>query len=191
MRLGAALTATAFGCSVGVFGAAGPAFAAGAADASTPTNTLIASSVSLPYTTATGLVVDAAAGHVFVSGGRSSSAVEVLNLAGQLVGSITGQPGAVGLALSPDGSTLYIADSTSFDITAVNASTLAQTAGYSTGVAAPSSLTVAGGKLWFTSSGDDFLHDVNLSTGAVATTTASTSSTDSILRPPRRHPTPW
>ena len=69
--------------------------------------------VSLPISSYYQMVVDAAHGHIFISQGSSSQdGILVTDLSGQVITTITGQSGVVGIALSPDGSTLYAALST-------------------------------------------------------------------------------
>jgi ribosomal protein S11 len=56
------------------------------------------------------MAVDAAHGHIFISQGSSGeNGILVTDLTGQVVTTITGQAGVVGITLSPDGSTLYAA----------------------------------------------------------------------------------
>jgi len=105
---------------------------------------------SLPITSFYQVVVDGAHGHVFISQG-SSSANEILvtNLAGQEVTKIAGQDGVTGIALSPDGDTLYAALGASHAVTAIDTTTLQQTASYSLGDAnTPVDVAVQRGKVW-------------------------------------------
>ncbi len=94
------------------------------------------------------LLLDEQNQHVYISTDGQVSSVEVFDLDGNHVGTIDDQPTATGMALSPDGGTLYIAHSTAGTISAVSTTTLQQTALYQTGVDAES-LAVAGGRLWF------------------------------------------
>jgi len=146
------------------------------------------SSFVLPFTGGNGnpelqghMVVDAATGDVFVSGGQTTSFVEVLNSAGQPVGQIPNQSGAMGLALSADGSTLYVAGYSSDSIAVIDTATLTQTASYATTGLSPVSLALAGGNLWFTDENDFVIHEVDLSTGTVSASSASTSYYGSML----------
>ncbi|MEZ0070056.1 YVTN family beta-propeller protein [Streptacidiphilus sp. MAP12-20] len=96
------------------------------------------------------LVVDQAHGHLFVSGGTGTSGILVTDLQGATVTTIPETTGATGLALSPDGTTLYAALPGGDQITAIDTSTLTQTASYPTGPGTrPDSLAYAGGSLWF------------------------------------------
>ncbi len=118
---------------------AAPALAAGGA---------AGTAVALPITHYAQMVV--AGGHVFISEGAGSSGILVTDLSGNTVTTIPGQTGATGLALSPDGSTLYAALAGADSISAISTSTLAQTADYPTGAGtAPTYLALAGGKVWF------------------------------------------
>ena len=105
---------------------------------------------SLPITSFYQVVVDTAHGHVFISQGSSSlNEIVVTNLAGQDVTTITGQEGVMGIALSPDGGTLYAALGSSHAVSAIDTSTLQQTASYSLGDAnTPVDVAVQSGKVW-------------------------------------------
>ena len=105
---------------------------------------------SLPITSFYQIVADGAHGHIFISQGSSSlNEIVVTNLAGQDVTTITGQDGVMGIALSPDGSTLYAALGSSHAVTAIDTSTLQQTASYPLGDAnTPVDVAVQSGKVW-------------------------------------------
>ncbi len=106
---------------------------------------------SLPITNFHQIVADTAHGHLFISQGSSSSADEILvtNLAGQEVAEIAGQDGVTGIALSPDGSTLYAALATDHAVTAIDTTTLEQTASYPLGdTNTPVDVAVQSGKVW-------------------------------------------
>src|SRR5579872_4167100 len=69
-----------------------------------------AAAVSLPISSYYQMAVDSAHGHIFISQGSSGqNGILVTDLTGQVVTTITGQTGVMGIALSPDGSTLYAA----------------------------------------------------------------------------------
>ncbi len=108
------------------------------------------STTSLPITSFYQIVVDSAHGHVFISQGSSSlNEIVVTNLAGQDVTTITGQDGVRGIALSPDRGTLYAALGSSHAVTAIDTSTLQQTASYPLGDAnTPQDVAVQSGKVW-------------------------------------------
>ncbi|HEY7275416.1 MAG TPA: hypothetical protein VH594_05595 [Trebonia sp.] len=94
------------------------------------------------------MVVDPVHRHLFISGGGSSSSILVTDYSGQTVATIANEPGAYGLALSGDGSTVYAALSGSGAISAISTSTLAETARYSTGPN-PAFVAYTSGKIWF------------------------------------------
>jgi YVTN family beta-propeller protein len=164
-RRASALVVTLAGCSAGMFGAAGAAHAATAQP-----NTVL--STVLPFSNVADTIVDTETGYIFVSG--NSTYVEVLSLSGRVVGQISNQQGASGMAMSADGSTLYIADTGSDSISVINASTLAQVTSYSTPNLSPEYVAQAGGELWFTTASTLDVQEVDLATGTVSATTAST-----------------
>lgn len=94
------------------------------------------------------ILLDETNQHVYLSTEGQKTYVEVFDLDGNRVGTIDNQPSATGMALSPDGRTLYIAHAEQATITAVSTTTLQQTALYHTDVA-PERLAFAGGRLWF------------------------------------------
>ncbi|GAA3377192.1 hypothetical protein GCM10020367_51910 [Streptomyces sannanensis] len=80
--------------------------------------------------------------------------VLVTDYTGQVVKQISGEAGAWGLALSSDSRTLYVALRDAGAIAAIDTVTLQETARYDTGTGAgvyagPTSLALAGGKIWF------------------------------------------
>ncbi|WP_405583658.1 Ig-like domain repeat protein [Streptomyces sp. NBC_01190] len=98
------------------------------------------------------MVVDGPHRHVFISGGPGSTGLAVTDFDGGRVGTVTGEPGATSMALSPDGGTLYVALPGSDAVSAVDTATLTETARYSTGTGpqeAARYLAFAGGRLWF------------------------------------------
>jgi YVTN family beta-propeller protein len=109
-----------------------------------------ATPVSLPISSYYQMAVDAAQGHIFISQGSSSqNGILVTNLSGQVVTTITGQTGVMGIALSPDGSTLYAALSSGDVVTAISTATLTQTASYPLPVGdSPFNVAVQSGKVW-------------------------------------------
>src|SRR5213595_3152389 len=103
----------------------------------------------LPFANSGGawLAVDPSGSHVFVSGGPGTSSIVVLNYAGQVVKTITGEGGASQMALNPATHTLYVALHDSTAISEINTQTLTETGRFSTGsFPDPSSLVIAGGK---------------------------------------------
>ncbi|HUB39953.1 MAG TPA: hypothetical protein VMA72_13970 [Streptosporangiaceae bacterium] len=111
---------------------------------------------TLPITNFHQFVVDAAHGHLFFTQGYGSidnftqhNAITVTNLSGQLVTTIGGQDNVQGIALSPDGSTLYAADEGDDAVSAISTSTLQQTVQYPLGTGnAPYGVAVQSGKVW-------------------------------------------
>jgi hypothetical protein len=120
----------------------GAVVAAHAASAADP-------NVTLPMTSFSDILVDSAHGHVFLTGGGSTGLV-VRDLNGGAVTVLDNQPGANGLALSADGSVLYVALNQGDAISAIDTTTLAETARYETGASiCPASLAVSGTSVWF------------------------------------------
>ncbi len=103
---------------------------------------------SLPITSFGRIVADTAHGHLFLSS-SSQNEILVTDLAGQQVATITGQDGVLGMALSPDGSTLYAALSADNAVSAIDTATLQQTASYPLGSGnTPRDVAVQSGKVW-------------------------------------------
>ncbi|MCM0674104.1 hypothetical protein NCC78_05225 [Micromonospora phytophila] len=96
------------------------------------------------------MVVDSAHGQLFFSPGLNRSDVRVTDLSGGLRTTIRNLPDASGMALSTDGSTLYVALPRAGAIAAIATTTLTETHRYSLGSSTcPTWLTPAGGKLYF------------------------------------------
>ena len=123
----------------------------------------------LPITSFYQIVADTAHGHLFISQGSSSqNDILVTDLTGQEVTTIGGQDGVMGMALSPDGSTLYAALASGHEISAISTSTLQQTAVYPIGSGnTPSDVAVQSGKVWVSygtgSVGQAAIGDIDLS----------------------------
>ena len=108
------------------------------------------SAAVLPITQYSHLVVDGAHGHLFFSEGAGSDAILVTDLDGTDPTTITGEPGATGLALSADGGTLYAALADGDAVSAVDTASLTESARYPTGAGShPSTLARTGDKLWY------------------------------------------
>ncbi|MEU9284542.1 hypothetical protein AB0D57_07360 [Streptomyces sp. NPDC048275] len=110
-------------------------------------------STSLPISSYRDIAVDATHQQVFLSDPFGSS-VLVTDYTGQVVKQISGEAGAWGIALSSDSRTLYVALRDAGAIAAIDTATLQETARYDTGTGAgayagPTSLALAGGKIWF------------------------------------------
>jgi hypothetical protein len=107
------------------------------------------STTRLPITSYSDMVVDGVHHRVFISN-PSAGNIAVTDYNGVVVGRVSSEPGAAGLALSNDSATLYVALSTVDAISAIDTATLAETARYPIGTGtAPASLALAGGKIWF------------------------------------------
>lgn len=124
---------------------------------------------SLPIKGFYQIVADTAHGHLFISQGSSSlNEIIVTDLSGQEVATIPDQDGVMGIALSPDGSTLYAALSADHAVSAISTATLQQTTSYPIGDAnTPQDVAVQSGKLWVSHStgtvGTGGIGDINLS----------------------------
>jgi hypothetical protein len=106
----------------------------------------------LDLTAVAQMVVDSAHGHLFFTTDSGTGTVVVTNLTGRTVGNL-GPVGATAMALSPDGSTLYVggtaANPADYTVNAYSTATLKLTAQYSLGNAGePESLAVQSGMLW-------------------------------------------
>ncbi len=104
--------------------------------------------VALPLASFSDIAVDPTLGHVFVSS-RTDHAVAVTDLAGNVVTKLTNLPGAAGLALSPDGDTVFVALSEYGAVAAVDTLTLTERARYPVGEVCPADLAVTGNRLYF------------------------------------------
>ena len=107
---------------------------------------------ALPFSHASGgwIAVDPAGGHVFVSGGTGTSSIAVLDYRGTLVKTISGEGGASGMAVDTATHTLYVALHDASAIGEIDTRTLTKIKRFSTSpYTSPTSLVLAGGKLWF------------------------------------------
>jgi hypothetical protein len=133
--------------------AAAIAAAAGIATAIVPATAAQAATstaVPLPIAHYSHMVVDPAHQHIFFSEGSGYSSILVTDFSGNTVATISNEPGATGLALSPDGSTVYAALANGDAVSAISTSTLAETDRYATGAGTdPTYVAAAGGRIWF------------------------------------------
>ncbi|MFG1805144.1 YncE family protein [Streptomyces sp. NPDC049040] len=107
-------------------------------------------SVALPVSSYAHMLVDPAHQRLFFSGGPGSTSLLSTDLSGGDPRTIPDQPGADGLALSADGSTLYVALSGGDAISAVDPVTLTETGRFDTGSgSAPVSVATAGTRVWY------------------------------------------
>lgn len=111
-------------------------------------------------------VVDQRTGHVYVSC-PDTGTISVFDYTGNLVTTISGEPGAEGMAVVGD--TLYVAQKTTGSITEVNTNTLVPIGTLATGLGGAESLVYAGGYLWVDNGAG--LIRVNPATGVTTTFT--------------------
>jgi hypothetical protein len=101
------------------------------------------------------VVADTAHGHLFISqgtftlgqGSYNDDYILVTDLNGSPVATIDNEGGVEGMALSPDGSTLYAALTTGDAVSAISTTTLTETARYPVGFPAYS-VAVQSGRIW-------------------------------------------
>jgi DNA-binding beta-propeller fold protein YncE len=106
--------------------------------------------VTLPIAKYSHMLLDPAHQHLFFTSGSGTTSIVVTDYSGQTVATIPNEPGATGLALSSDGSTVYAALPEGNAVSAISTSTLAETARYATGTAAvPYYVAYSSGKIWF------------------------------------------
>jgi hypothetical protein len=126
---------------------AGLALSAGLTATSAQAST---TAVTLPITNYSHMLVDPAHQHLFITSGSGSTSILVTDYSGQTVATIPNESGATGLALSPDGSTVYAALAGGDAISAISTGTLAETARYATGTGTdPTYVAATSGKIWF------------------------------------------
>jgi len=115
-----------------------------------PAAAALAATTKLPITSFYQIAADTAHGHLFISEGSSSiNHILVTDFSGKQVATISGQTGVMGIALSADGSTLYAALSGAHAVTAIDTSTLTQTASYPIGSSnTPQDVAEQSGKVW-------------------------------------------
>jgi hypothetical protein len=87
-------------------------------------------------------------GELFISNGQSGSGVRVFSTSGKLLHSFTDMPGATGMVLSADGTTLYVAQAASDKITPVNTSALTEGTSFTVD-SCPTYLALASGRLFY------------------------------------------
>jgi hypothetical protein len=96
------------------------------------------------------MLVDPVHQHIFFTSGSGSDTVLVTDYSGQTVATIPNEPGATGLALSGDGSTVYAALANGDAVSAISTSTLTETARYATGTGTdPTYVAYTSGRIWF------------------------------------------
>lgn len=122
------------------------------AGAASPSRADVPGGTQLPLSSLGGIAVDPVGQHVFVSGGSS---IVVLDFKGNIVKTITDEAGASQMALDTATHTLYVALRDATAISAIDTQTLAETKRFSTVYPDPTSLAIAGGKLWYSCFQDD------------------------------------
>jgi Bacterial Ig-like domain (group 3) len=135
--------------------------------------------VTLPITQYSHMLIDPVHQHLFITSGAGSDSILVTDYSGQTVATIPNEPGATGLALSGDGSTVYAALAGGDAISAISTSTLAETARYSTGAnTGPTYVAYTSGKIWFgyngTSVGNGGIGSIDPSTSPATVTLNAT-----------------
>lgn len=164
-----AMVATGTAATAGVAGSAG--WTATTAEAAT-------TSVQLPISTYSHMLIDPVHRHIFFTGGSSSTSILVTDYSGNTIAAIPNETGATGLALSSDGSTVYAALAGGDAVSAISTSTLAQTVSYATGTGTePTYVAYAGGKVWFGygAAGQGGIGSIDPSTGTVTLDAAAGS----------------
>lgn len=104
---------------------------------------------SLPLPGFGDVVADPSHGHVFVSSGEGHDGVTVLSTIGTVKRTLSGLPGASGMVLSADGSTVYVALFNGDAIGEIDTATLAVTTLPTGADTCPSSVAQTAGSLWF------------------------------------------
>jgi hypothetical protein len=129
--------------------------------------------VPLPISNYSHMLVDPAHQHLFITSGSGSTSILVTNYAGLTVATIPNEPGATGLALSSDGSTVYAALAGGDAVSAISTSTLTETARYDTGTGTdPTYVAYTSGAIWFGYGGaaEGGIGSINLSTSPATVT---------------------
>jgi YVTN family beta-propeller protein len=104
---------------------------------------------SIPLSVFQHIAVDDANGYVFLDGGGSNG-IAVRDASGAGIKVIHGEPGADGMTVSADGSTLYVALQTADAISVIDTSTLTETTRVHLGAdTCPASVAALGSTVWF------------------------------------------
>lgn len=109
-------------------------------------------------------------GHVYVTSGHGSTSVWVGGVDGAALTTIPSMDGAAGMALSADGTTLYVALYDGAAVAAIDTTSLTETHRYAMPSTCPDSVAVAGGALWVGVTCDaqwSYIDNVELATGTV------------------------
>jgi len=154
--------------ATGVAGVAATAGIIGSAGLQATPAEAATTSVQLPISTYSHMLIDPTHHHIFFTGGSSSTSILVTDYSGNTVATIPNETGATGLALSSDGSTVYAALAGGDAISAISTSTLTETTRYATGTE-PVYVAYTSGMIWFGYGGatQGGIGSVDPSTGAV------------------------
>ncbi len=126
------------------------------------------STAALPLSQYAHMLVDTAHQHIFFSQGPGSTGIVVTDLSGTPVTTIADEQGATGLALSPDGGTLYAALTDGDALAAIDTTTLTESARIPTGTdSAPVSVATAADKVWYGYTDTDTNTDATEGAGAI------------------------
>jgi hypothetical protein len=115
----------------------------------TASGSLAGTETQLPLAGFADIVLDVAHGRVFVSGGDGYNGLTVLNSAGVVQKTLSGLPGASGMVLSADGSTLFVALANGDAIGMVDTGSLAITKVATGPTTCPTSVAEIAGLVWF------------------------------------------
>ena len=143
-RPGLAVSSVAIGTAVLICSSTAPSFAS-----SIRPSHAFAAATALPITSFTDIVVDDANDHLFLSQGLGSTQIAVVDFTGASTGTIAASE-AAGIALSPDGSTLYAALRGADSIGMYDVDTLAPVGDpMDAGGQLNGELEIVGGSVWF------------------------------------------
>lgn len=142
--------------------------------------------IALPFSHYAAMAVDEAHGHLFFTAGSGGSDVWVTDLAGHLVSTIPSLDGATGLAMSADGSAVYVAEAGANAIAVIDTTSLAVTP-LAGDIPCATWLAYTGGKLWYSYGCDSSTTAVAGfdPAGSPATATTLPSPGISYITPPR------
>ena len=126
--------------------------------APTPDRASAASGAPLPLDRFGDIVADPAHNHVFVSGGKGVDGVVVTDADGAVEQTLRGLPGAAGMVLTPDATTLYVALASGAAIVAIDTDDLSRRTFPLRSDACPRALALAAGSVWFSADCNDIGH---------------------------------
>lgn len=144
--------------------------------------------VALPFTAYGDLLVDAAHGQVFVTGGNGSNETAVVRLDGSGVTMIPGTPGAAKMAMTQDGRHVYVALRNGDGIAEIDTTSLTMRRIDTGAGSCPTELAPVAGYVWFTAYGNDCTSSVpairrlDPASGTVSPDVERTGFYDPVLR---------